>query len=138
MGLEENRALVRRLFEAINANDEAGLGEIMAADVVTGTAFPGGRSGLDGFKAVFEEVLAAFPDYSLTIEDQIAERDEVVTRYTARGTHQGEFMGVAATGKSVELTGIDIDRVDGGVIVEHWSEASIAALLLELGFAPPQ
>ncbi|HEX3909484.1 MAG TPA: ester cyclase [Solirubrobacteraceae bacterium] len=137
MSLEENKALVRKLYiESINGKDKAILDQIMSADVQSDTAFPD-PGGLAGYKQVFDEVIGAFPDYEIRIEEEIAEGDQVVTRYTARGTHEGDFLGMAPTGRRIELKGIDINRVSEGKIVEHSSEASVGVLLLELGFAPP-
>lgn len=139
MSSDDNKALVRRLYEqAVNGRDKEALAEIMAEDVASATPFPEGKVGLEGFQAAYDEVIGSFPDYRVEVEDQIAEDDKVVTRYTAHGTHEGEFMGIAPTGKRVELTAIDIDRLADGKIVEHWSEAGIAGLLAELGSAPPR
>lgn len=81
-------------------------------------------------------LINAFPDFHLTIEDQIAEGDKVVTRVTFRGTHQGEFHGIAATGKRVTYTGIAIDRVEDGKVVEGWHQADELSLLQQLGVVP--
>ena len=72
----------------------------------------------------------------VTIEDQIAERDKVVTRFTFRGTHQGEFMGVPATGKVVTVTGIYISRIAGGKCVEDWENLDMLGWLQQLGAIP--
>ena len=81
-------------------------------------------------------VLSAFPDYHSTVEDQIAEGDEVVTRFSSQGTHQGEFLGIAPTGNRVRVTGIDIARVEEGKIVESWSEADMLGMMTQLGVIP--
>jgi len=128
MTTQENKAVVRSVYEAINARDVAALDGLIADDIASNTPFPHAATGLAGYREVFDEVLAAFPDYQVTIHDQIAEGDEVVTRYTSRGTQQGEFLGVAGHGQQVELDGIDIDRVVDGKVVAHWSEAGPAEL----------
>lgn len=81
-------------------------------------------------------VRAAFPDVQITIDDQVAEEDKVMSRWTARGTHQGEFMGTPATYKRMEQTGISIMRVQEGRIVEGWSRADELGLLQQLGLIP--
>jgi predicted ester cyclase len=91
---------------------------------------------LEGFKGVFALVFSAFPDYQSTVEDQVAEGDKVVTRFSSQGTHQGEFLGIAPTGNRVRVTGIDIDRVEEGKIVEHWSEADLLGMMTQLGVIP--
>jgi predicted ester cyclase len=79
---------------------------------------------------------AAFPDLRLTIEDQIAEGDKVVTRFTARGTHRGKLPGIAPTGKQVTTTAIIINRYTGGKIAESWINGDILGLLQQLGVIP--
>ena len=76
--------------------------------------------------------LPAFPDGRETVEDQIAEGDKVVTRWSFRGTHNGVLFGIEPTGKNVTLTGIFIDRIEDGKIVEHWDEADILGLMEQL------
>jgi steroid delta-isomerase-like uncharacterized protein len=136
---EENKAIVRRLYE--EGNNERNLdvlGEIIAADVISHTPFPESKTGLEGFEEVFTEVHVSFPDYKIEVDDQIAEGDKVVTRYTASGTHEGDFMGISATGKRIQVRGIDIDRLEDGKIVEHWSEASMLGVAEQLGVIGPR
>ena len=133
MTTDNNKAIVRSVYDAINDRDVAAFDALIAADVESHTPFPQPDAGLAGYRDVFAEVLAAFPDYRVEVHDQIAEGDEVVTRYTATGTQQGEFRGVAGTGQQVELIGIDIDRVRDGKVVEHWSEAGPSHLRAERG-----
>ena len=133
---EENKALVRRLYEAINQNSLGMLDEITSAEATIHTPFSQHQAGRGSFEEVFTSLMRAFPDYHVTIEDQIAEEDKVVTRYTARGTQQGELMGISPTGKEVSVTGIDIDSVSGGKIVEHWSEADTLGMMQQLGAVP--
>ena len=138
MSTEENKAIVRRLYEeAITQKKLEVLDEIMSPDVVDHAPFPEQAPGLEGFKGSFALMISAFPDYQSTVEEQIAEGDKVVTRFTSRGTHQGEFMGIAPTGNRVRVTGIDIDWVVEGKIVEHWSEADLLGMMQQLGVIPP-
>jgi steroid delta-isomerase-like uncharacterized protein len=78
----------------------------------------------------------AFPDVHITIEDQVAEGDRVVTRWTARGTHTGAFQGIPPTGKRGSMTGIDINRFADGKVVECWTNADDLGLLQQLGVIP--
>jgi predicted SnoaL-like aldol condensation-catalyzing enzyme len=126
MSTEESKAIVRGVYDAINARDRDALGAALAQDLVSQTPFPEG-AGRDGFLALYDEVVAKYPDYRVEVQDQIAEGDQVVTRYTAIGTDEG-----------VDLVGIDIDRVDGGVIVQHWSEAGPAHLAARRGVVMPR
>jgi steroid delta-isomerase-like uncharacterized protein len=134
MSAEDNKAIVRRIYdEANNGRDLSVLDEVMAEGVTSNTPFPESKTGLEGFKQVFAEVHVSFPDYRIEIAEQIAEGDRVVTRYSATGTHEGDFMGVAATGRRIVLTGIDVDRLEDGKVVEHWSEASMLDVAEQLG-----
>jgi len=79
----------------------------------------------------------AFPDFHLIIRDQIAEGDKVVTRVTFHGTHQGQFNGIAATGRQVTWPGMAMDRIANGKVVEMWHVQSTAGLLQQIGGAAP-
>jgi steroid delta-isomerase-like uncharacterized protein len=92
--------------------------------------------GPQGFKAQIEKYLAAFPDARFTIDDQFAEGDRVATRWTARGTHQGELAGISATGKEVTVTGLTFSRFEGGKIVEDWLIWDTLGMLVQLGAVP--
>jgi predicted ester cyclase len=76
---------------------------------------------------------AGFPDLHFTVEDQIAEGDTVVTRWTARGTHRGKFQDIPATGREIRLAGTDIDRIIGGKVVECWAHVDELGLMRQLG-----
>jgi predicted ester cyclase len=116
---EENKATVRRLMDEVwNQGNLDAIDESLAPDFVNHDAPPGLPSDREGFKQLAVMYKAAFPDMHLHVEDQLAEGDMVVSRWSAHGTHQGELMGIAPTGKEVTVTGIDIDRFEGGQIVE--------------------
>lgn len=137
MSVEENKVLLRRYIEEVlNQGNVDALDRFFAADCVDHTAPPGTPPGVGGIKQLLSMTLAAFSNISVTIEDMIAEENKVVTRFTARGTHTGEFMGIAPTGKEVNLTQICIDRVASGKIVEHWGLADQMSLLQQLGGMP--
>ena len=87
----------------------------------------------EDMKASIEGIHSAFPDAQVTIEDQVAEGDKVVSRYTVSGTHQGEIMGAAPTGRLVTHTGHQTDRISGGKIVESWTDWDALGLLQEIG-----
>jgi steroid delta-isomerase-like uncharacterized protein len=78
----------------------------------------------------------AFPEIQMTVEDLIAEGDKVVTRWTARGTHQGELMGIPPSGNPVEVTGITIDRIEGGKVVETWANYDALGMMQQVGAVP--
>jgi steroid delta-isomerase-like uncharacterized protein len=136
MSTEDNKAVFRRWCEVISQNRLDRVEEIIAPDEVDHTVPPGVPSGLEGVKQIFTTFHSAFPDLRIQIEDLIAEGDKVVARVTARGTHQGEFMGIAPTGKPVSFNAIDVVRIAGGKIVERWSQADLLGLLQQLGAIP--
>lgn len=90
----------------------------------------------ESFKQVVTMLLTAFPDLRVTIEDQIAEGDKVASRFTMRGTHKGEFMGIAPTGRQVTFTGIGIRRIAGGKLVEIWMNMDDLGMMQQLGVVP--
>ena len=136
MSTEENKAIMRRIFELFNTGNLALAEEVLAADVVDHQAPPGIEPGLAGFKQLVTMFRSAFPDIQMTIEDIIAEGDKVVARSTMRGTHQGEFMGIPPTGKQFSATSIDIVRFAGGKGVEHWGNSDDLGMLQQLGVIP--
>ena len=93
---------------------------------------PGQAPGLEGFKQVNTMLRAAFPDLRLPVEEMVAEGDRVSVRFTARGTHQGEFWGAPPTGSRVAWEVISIVRVAGGKIAECWSQSDVAGLRQQL------
>jgi steroid delta-isomerase-like uncharacterized protein len=134
----KNKELIQRYFEeAWNKGNLSVLDEIVAADYVNHNPFaPGLPPGPEGLKPIFSGLRAAFPDLHYTIEEQIADGDRVVTRWGFRGTHEGELMGIPATGKQVNITGTQIERIVDGKIVEHWRQSDDLGMLQQLGVIP--
>ena len=134
---EENKAKVRRLLEGF-FSPEAGsiVDDVVSPDLVDHSPMPDQRPGVEGLKEIIVVMRNAFPDGKITVDDLIAEGDRVVARWTLRGTHRGEFMGIAATGKQVSMSGIEIDRFAGDKAVEHWEQADIMSLMQQLGAIP--
>ena len=136
---EQNKALARRSIEEIwNQGKLAVIDELVASDATFhDPSVPGGKfTGPQGMKQFVQIYRGAFPDIRLTINDQIAEGEEVVTRWTATGTHSGELMGIAPTNKRATVTGVDIDRYQGGKVVEAWASYDMLGLLQQLGVVP--
>ncbi len=133
-GVEMNKTVVRRYIEeVINTGDVDNLAAFISPDYVElyqNTVHP---IGLEGAKEHVFGVRRAFPDLHVTVEQQIGEGNWVVTRITARGTHQGEWLGMAPTGRLLEFTSVNIDKVIDGRIVEHGGAANLFAPLLEAG-----
>ena len=136
MGSDENKAVTRRFIEEVfNHGELARADELLAADFVNHVAGTEvrGREAMREFVATYR---SALPDYHCTIEDQVAEGDKVVTRWTARGTQRGELMGIPPTGQHVSLGGVVIDRLVNGQIAESWLEADVLGMLQQLGVVP--
>ena len=89
--------------------------------------------GVEGTRRFTEMYRNAFPDIQMSVEDMIAEGDKVVTRWTVRATHQGELMGIPPSGKRVEVTGISIDRIEGGKFLETWCNYDALGIMQQLG-----
>jgi serine phosphatase RsbU (regulator of sigma subunit)/ketosteroid isomerase-like protein len=122
---EENKALVRRFFEAHPKGDLQTLDELLAHDFVDHKLLPGQVPGREGYMRSVTEEHAIFSNVRWHIEDQAADGDKVISRLTVNRIHdRGEFLGVAPTGMKVTTTGIVIHRISGGKIVEEWSEST--------------
>ena len=134
MSAVENKLLIRRFIEeVVNTGNVDTLSDFIAPDYIDNYDKTGQSHGLEGAKAHVLGVRQTYPDLHLTIEQQIAEGDWVVTRITARGTHLGTWLGMEPTGKAVEITGVNIDRVVDGRIVEHGGAANTLEALLAIG-----
>jgi steroid delta-isomerase-like uncharacterized protein len=131
-----NKSIVRKFYESLSSGDLDLADKVVASDYVNHNAIPGQPLGLQGFKEAISSLLTTFPDLQFTIEDQIAEGDKVATRYTVSGTHQGEFLGVAATGKPVSWSALVIQRVAGGKVQESWLQWDRLGLMQQLGAVP--
>jgi steroid delta-isomerase-like uncharacterized protein len=135
---QQNTMLVCRAIEEIwNRGNYALMDEFVARDLVIHASTPGQEiHGADGARDFYVVLRAAFPDLHFEIEDQIADRDRVVTRWSAHGTHAGEFQGIPPTGKQITMAGIDIDRVVDGRVVECWPQVDELGLMQQLGAIP--
>ncbi len=134
---EENKALIRRWIEEFDKKNFA-----IVEEMATPTAifyYPGNEPwNRETQQAFFKAFSSAFSDHRHTIDEQIAEGDEVVTRFTIRGTHNGDLQGIAPTGKQVTIEGTMIDHMVGGRIQEHRVFYDMLGLLQQLGVAPGQ
>ncbi len=138
MSTEENKAIVRRLNDEVWSKGRLEMiDELIAEDfVATVVGAPDQIRGPQGFREFVVMYREAFPDLRITIDEQIAEGETVVTRWTATGTNEGELMGMAATGKQATTAGINVNRVSGGKLVEGWGLFDQLGLLQQLGAVP--
>jgi steroid delta-isomerase-like uncharacterized protein len=129
---EANKALVRLLVEELQVKHD-----LSAIDRYCSPSFidHDDESDREGAKAFFEMFFAAFPDLTAEIHDQVAEGDRVATRKTFRGTHKGEFFGVPASDRRINVQVIDIQRIVDGKVTDHWSAMDTVAVMQQIGAA---
>lgn len=134
MSIEKNKQVVRRWIDAgVNGGDLSVANELFEADVLA-HAPEGDVRGVDeGPKASVEMLRGAFPDLHFAIEDLIGEGDKVAARFVAQGSHRGDFMGIAPTGRSVSFKGMYVYRLSAGRIAEVWVSLDALGLLGQLG-----
>ena len=133
------KAVTRRFYaDVVNQGNFDLIDEIAAENFVDHEEFPGFGNDREGAKQFFAMIRTAFPDLNMAIEDMVAEGDRVVVRVTMSGTHQGEFMGIPATGKRISVPTIDIMRFDGEKVAEHWGVTDTMAMMQQLGAMPDQ
>ena len=136
--MADNKTTAERWFnEVVNEGKVDVIDELIADDFVDHDPFPGTSADVKGLKDGIEMIRSAFPDVQMSIDEAIAEGDALAIRSTTRGTHDGEFMGMPATGKKVEVAGYDIVHFEDGKVTEHWGVIDTGAMLEQLGVAPP-
>jgi steroid delta-isomerase-like uncharacterized protein len=134
---EQYKTAARNLIEkGFNQKDGSAFDAYFSTDLKDHALPPGVPEGFEGRKMFYSAMLAAFPDMQVQLEDVFAEGDKLVTRWSVRGTHQGEMMGIPPTGKQVSVGGIAIDRFENGQSVEHWEIFNQMGLMQQLGVIP--
>jgi predicted ester cyclase len=139
MSAEENKAVARREIEELynRGGSLDAAEEIYAPDYLGHEPTIGEIRGVEGAKQYAATMRLAFPDLSCTVADQVAEWDKVVTRFSARGTHQGETEALGpATGNRMGITGVTIVRVSGGKVAESWDHYDALGMMQQLGLVP--
>ena len=135
-----NKATFRRFHDAMNTGDaeviSKTIDELFEPDVLIRTPLPVDATGAQAIKEVFGRLYRAFPDLHVTVEDLIEEGDKLVGRNSVTGTHQGEYIGLAPTGKSITYNEIFIFRFAGGRIAETWGVVDVFSQLRQLGAIP--
>ena len=131
---EQNKELMRKSFEEWNKGSSEFFMEATTPDYViyspSGNPNPASREeAVENVKMFWK----GFPDISFNIEELIAVGDKIIVRFIARGTHEGEFMGIPATGKKIEVSAIIISRIEDGKFVEEWEEMDTLGLMMQLG-----
>jgi predicted ester cyclase len=127
------KQIVRRFSDELwGQGDLAAADDVLAVDLIEHNPLPGQGAGREGHKQVVALFRSAFPDLQVTTEDLLEDGDRVALRWKAEGTHRGDLLGLAPTGKRVTLTGIEILRIANGRIVERWAEDNGHAVLAQL------
>lgn len=133
----ENKAIIRRAYEELwNERNVGVVDELVAEDFLNHAAPPDRRRGRQGLKDVVRMFASAFPDFRYEVEDVIAEGEKVAVRDVFRGTHEGDFMGIPATGNRVSMEAIHIYRFSEGKLAEHWVARDDLGMMRQLGVVP--
>jgi steroid delta-isomerase-like uncharacterized protein len=136
MSSENNKAVIQSFRKAFNAGDLDGAIAVFAPDAVVHMSSAPKPLTMEEFKQLFALLSSAFTGGISTVEDMIAEGDRVVSRLTFHGTHTGDMIGIPATGKSVMISEIIIDRLADGKIVESWRLFDQMTMMQQLGVIP--
>jgi steroid delta-isomerase-like uncharacterized protein len=133
----ENKTVVNRFVEeVINQGRLEQADELVVTDFVELDPLPGQQPGREGLKEVIGQMRAAFPDIHWVLSEQVAEGEKVVSRFTWSGTHRGTFFGVPATGKSINVKGVVIDRIVKGKMVDSRILMDGLSMMQQLGALP--
>lgn len=134
---EANIATQERAAELINSgNVDAAVEAMFAEHAVDHDPAPGQSPGREGFREFFHTLITAFPDVHLEPATMVADETNVCLAYTLTGTHRGEFQGIAASGKKIEVRGLQIGRFENGQIVERWGSTDELGIMSQLGVEP--
>ncbi|SEG80890.1 Predicted ester cyclase [Actinacidiphila yanglinensis] len=133
MSQQDNIAAQTAFGEAVNSGNLAALADVVAPGSVDHDAAPGQGPGPEGYQAMFQVLRNAFPDLHVEVEHLLATEDELAFAYTITGTHRGELLGHAPTGRSVRFRGMQISRFEGGKLVERWGSSDELGMMRQLG-----
>lgn len=131
---EANKTVIRRAIECMNKHDLSFLTELYPECTYHSPA-TGDLKG-EAFRKFFTNIMNSFPDLRITVEDQIADGEMVMTRYVFTGTHKGDFMGIVPTGKRVSVEGIVLDRIVNGKVIAEWDHWDALGMMRQLGVVP--
>lgn len=133
MSQQENITATERFGTAVNSGNLDELNEVFAPDVIDRDPASDQEPGPEGFIHFFMGFRAAFPDLNISVEQLVADKDNVAIAYTVTGTHQGNFLGIPATGKLIKARGVQIARFENGQIVERWGSSDQLGILQQIG-----
>ncbi|HET6820331.1 MAG TPA: ester cyclase [Candidatus Limnocylindria bacterium] len=136
MSIEQNKDIARRFIQEVFVNVDPSAVDELATEDFTPHSWGEMPPGRDSLKAAQQRVMQGLSDASMTVEDVIAEGDKVVVRLTSHGRHDGEFMGMPASGKEYSISEIHIFRIADGKVAEHWRDADMLGMMQQLGAMP--
>lgn len=136
MSKESNIETQKKFGDAVNTGNLQAMYDLVADDNVDHDPAPGQVAGPEGYITFFKMMRTAFPDLKIEVEQLVADENNVAFAYTATGTHKGEFMGIAPTGKSVKFRGMQISKFKNGKMVERWGSSDELGILKQLGIEP--
>jgi steroid delta-isomerase-like uncharacterized protein len=131
---DQNTAIVKQCFADASHGNRAGLEQILSPDFVIHV--PEDYRGVDGLLEMVQTFRSALPDLAVTVDHQFANGEYVASRFTVRGTHAGELLGVPPTGREVAVTGMTVSRCEDGRIAEEWELVDVAGLFQQVGALP--
>ena len=133
MSKEINIAAQKKFGEAVNTGNYELFNKLVAENNIDHDPAPNQAQGPEGYTAFFSMMRSAFPDMKLAVEHLSADEDTVSFAYRVTGTHDGEFMGIAPTGKSINIRGMQISKFKDGKMVERWGSSDELGLLKQIG-----
>jgi predicted ester cyclase len=136
MSTQYKTAVLKLVEKGFNRKEMSAFNAYFSPTLIDHALPPGLPAGLEGRKIFVSTFLSAFPDIHVHVEDTVADGNKLVTRWSARGTHNGDLMGIPPTGKKVSITGIAIDRFENGRSQEHWEIIDELSLMQQLDVIP--
>jgi steroid delta-isomerase-like uncharacterized protein len=133
MSVQENIAAQEKFGAAVNSGKLEGLREVVAAKALDHDPAPDQGIGPEGFIRMFGSMRASFPDLNVAVDKVVTDNDNIAIAYTVTGTHKGDFLGVAATGRRISARGVQIARFEKGLLVERWGSSDQLGILQQLG-----
>ena len=133
MSKEQNLDVTKQLGEAVSTGNLQALNDIFAANVVDHDPAPGQAEGPKGFIEFFTTMRTAFPDLKVTVDHVVQDENNLAMAYKIHGTHKGDFLGIAPTGKVITARGMQIARYENGKIIERWGSSDELGIVKALG-----
>lgn len=133
MSKQTNIEAQQKFGEAINTGNFSLFNEVVAPNAIDNDSAPGQLTGPEGYVQFFTKMRNAFPDFKVEVDHMVTDDNNVAFAYTATGTHQGDFQGIPATGKTIKIRGMQISRFENGKMVERWGSSDELGILKQLG-----